>query len=80
MAYTGKPRQKMDDTDQLVTDVILLERLFPAAARPSVRWLRYQRERRMIPFYRLSNQVVRYSVSEVREALERRMRVDAKAA
>jgi hypothetical protein len=70
----------MESSEKLVSDVELLGEIFTEEARPSERWLRYQRARKLIPFYRISPGVIRYSVSEVRAALKTRMRVDAKAA
>lgn len=70
----------MESSEQLVSDLKLLQEIFTEDARPSPRWLRYQRARRLIPFYKISPGVIRYSVSEVREALRERMRVDVKAA
>jgi hypothetical protein len=70
----------METSEKLVSDAELLGEIFTEEARPCARWLRYQRARRLIPFYKLSPGVIRYSVSEVREALQKRMHVDAKAA
>lgn len=70
----------METSEKLVSDTELLAEIFTENARPCARWLRYQRARKLIPFYKLSPGVIRYSVSEVREALQNRMRVDAKAA
>lgn len=70
----------METSEKLVSDVELLGEIFSEDARPCARWLRYQRARRLIPFYKLSPGVIRYSVSEVRDALQKRMHVDAKAA
>ncbi len=65
----------METSEQLVSDRQLLAEIFIEDARPSPRWLRYQRARRLIPFYRISPGVIRYSVSEVRAALKTRMHV-----
>ena len=70
----------MESSEKLVSDAELLGAIFTDEARPCARWLRYQRARRLIPFYKLSPGVIRYSVTEVREALQKRMHVDAKAA
>lgn len=70
----------METSEKLVSDAELLGEIFTEEARPCTRWLRYQRARRLIPFYKLSPGVIRYSVSEVREALQKRMHIDGKAA
>jgi hypothetical protein len=64
----------------LLNDEALLEALFPdEASRPSLRWLRKMRQRRLIPFYRIAGQrMVRFDPGEVRAALETQFKVEAR--
>ena len=49
----------------------LLEALFEADSRPSLRWLRQMQAQRKIPYIKLGH-LVRFDVEEVREALAQR--------
>jgi len=49
----------------------LLEALFEADSRPSLRWLRQMQAQRKIPYIKLGH-LVRFDVEEVREALAER--------
>lgn len=46
----------------------LLEVLFDASSRPSVRWLRQMQAQRIIPYVKIGH-LVRFDIDEVREAL-----------
>jgi hypothetical protein len=70
------PHTGSTDSDQLVSSAMLLERLFPDGARPTVRWLEMQRKRRLIPFYKCGH-LVRFDVGDVRQAMRDRLRVNA---
>lgn len=63
----------------LMNDEALLAALFPdEASRPSSRWLRKMRQRRLIPFYRIGGRMVLFDAGEVRAALETQFKVEAK--
>ncbi|NDV61254.1 hypothetical protein G0Q06_02180 [Puniceicoccales bacterium CK1056] len=56
----------------------LLEILFPdEASRPTLRFLRSLQARRLIPFYKIGR-LVYFDVAEAQEALNDRMRVNAR--
>lgn len=57
--------------ERLVDGSKLLEVLFDSDNRPCLRWLGYQRSRRMIPYFKIGK-LVRYDPILVRQALERR--------
>lgn len=58
-------------TPQLVNAEGLLESLFPANARPTVRWLREQCRRRTIPFIKIGR-LVWFDPEQVRQSLNHR--------
>jgi hypothetical protein len=63
----------------LVDGPRLLEALFPIdACRPSMRWLRDQTKRRAIPFMKVGR-LIFFDPVNVRESLDRRSTVRAKA-
>lgn len=62
----------------LLNDEALLAALFDEASRPSLRWLRKMRQRRLIPFYRIGGRMVLFDAGEVRAALEKQFKVEAK--
>lgn len=63
----------------LLNDEALLTALFPdESSRPSLRWLRKMRQRRLVPFYRIGGRMVLFDPGEVRAALEKQFRVEAK--
>ncbi|MGH7939878.1 MAG: hypothetical protein ACREFR_02250 [Limisphaerales bacterium] len=55
---------------QLVDGSRLLEMLFPAHCRPSMRWLRERQRKREIPYVKLGR-LVYFDAARVREALAR---------
>lgn len=57
--------------ERLVDGNRLLEVLFESGNRPCLRWLGYQRSRRMIPYFKIGR-LVRYDPMLVRDALERK--------
>lgn len=57
--------------ERLVDGSKLLEVLFDSENRPCLRWLGYQRSRRLIPYFKIGK-LVRYDPILVRQALERR--------
>ena len=62
-----------------MNDEALLVALFnDEASRPSLRWLRKMRQRRLIPFYRIGGRMVLFDAGEVRAALETQFKVEAK--
>jgi hypothetical protein len=63
----------------LVDDIGLLEAIFPdERSRPSERWLRKMRTKRLIPCVAIGHRMVRYSVSEVEAALKKQFQREAK--
>lgn len=63
----------------LLNDEALLTALFPdESSRPSLRWLRKMRHNRLVPFYRIGGRMVLFDAGEVRAALEKQFKVDAK--
>lgn len=64
--------------EKLVTGNQLLDTLFEADSRPTLRWLRYQQQRRTVPFIKIGH-LVRYNPERVREAWSKRFTVEAKA-
>lgn len=59
------------DPAKLITGPELLALLFTTDARPSERWLREQRTKRVIPYYKIGHNIY-YDPEKVRAALERR--------
>jgi hypothetical protein len=58
-----------DEPLELVSNKILLERLFPDEAdRPNLRWLDVQRKKGLIPFIRLGR-LIYYNVPAVKRAI-----------
>lgn len=63
----------------LLNDEALLVALFPdESSRPSLRWLRKMRQRRLLPFYRIGGRMVLFDAGECRTALEKQFKVEAK--
>jgi hypothetical protein len=63
----------------LVDDTGLLEALFPdSESRPSERWLRKMRTKRLIPCVKIGHRFVRYDVREVEAALKKQFTREAK--
>ncbi len=63
----------------LVDDTGLLEALFPdIRSRPSERWLRKMRTKRLIPCVKIGHRFVRYSVPAVEAALAKQFTREAK--
>ena len=63
----------------LVDDTGLLEALFPdERSRPSERWLRKMRTKRLIPCVKIGHRFVRYNVREVEAALNKQFTREAK--
>lgn len=63
----------------LVDDTGLLEALFPdPQSRPSERWLRKMRMKRLIPCVKIGHRFVRYSVRDCEEALKKQFTREAK--
>ena len=63
----------------LVDDTGLLEALFPdERSRPSERWLRKMRTKRLIPCIAIGHRMVRYDVREVEAALKKQFQREAK--
>ena len=63
----------------LVDDTGLLEAVFPdPRSRPSERWLRKMRSKRLIPYVRISHRMVRYDVLAVEAALKKQFTREAK--
>jgi hypothetical protein len=63
----------------LVDDTGLLEALFPdPRSRPTERWLRKIRQRRLIPCVKIGHRFVRYNVREVEAALAKQFTREAK--
>ena len=63
----------------LVDDTGLLEALFPdERSRPSERWLRKMRTKRLIPCVKIGHRFVRYSVRDCEEALKKQFTREAK--
>lgn len=57
------------ETEKLLDARGLLEALFDSDSRPSLRWLRQMQAQRRIPYIKIGH-LVRFNLSEVREALE----------
>lgn len=68
--------QEEPEDERLVDANQLLEELFDKGSRPTLRWIRKMQVQRKIPYYKIGH-LVRFKVSEVREALERKCRVQA---
>lgn len=68
--YVSPLEERLVDANQL------LEELFDKSSRPTLRWIRKMQVQRKIPYYKIGH-LVRFKVSEVREALERKCRVQA---
>ena len=63
----------------LVDDIGLLEALFPdERSRPSVRWLRKMRTKRMISCVKIGHRFVRYDVRQVEAELKKQFSREAK--
>jgi hypothetical protein len=84
---TNKPTTNLPDgfsykaalRSGLVDDTGLLEALFPdERSRPSERWLRKMRTKRLIPCVKIGHRFVRYNVREVEAALAKQFTREAK--
>jgi hypothetical protein len=62
---------------KLVNAERLLEALFDEESKPSLRWLRQMQAQGVIPYYKLGH-LVRFNISEVRDALEAERRVNTR--
>lgn len=62
---------RIEADQQLVSGQKLLETLFQAECRPTLRWLRDQQKARRIPFVKIGR-LVFFSPTQVRQALERK--------
>lgn len=63
----------------LVDDTGLLEALFPdPRSRPTERWLRKMRTKRLIPCVKIGHRFVRYSIRDVEAALAKQFTREAK--
>ncbi len=62
--------EKLDDS-QLVNGPRLLKLLFAEEGRPSLRWLREQQKRRVIPYIKIGHRVY-FDPVKVRSALDQR--------
>lgn len=70
--------QTINPSENVLVDAeALLKRLFEPNSRPSVRWLRCQQKRRVIPFYRIGR-LTRFNVDEVRAALRNNCRIEVR--
>lgn len=63
-------KSRMEAEQQLVSGQKLLETLFQAECRPTLRWLRDQQKARRIPFVKIGR-LVFFCPAQVRQALER---------
>ena len=67
--------------DALVGEETLLSAIFPNEVdRPTTRWLASMRQRRLIPFVKIGGRIVRYSVADVRAAIDLNFKVNCRAA
>lgn len=73
-----QPAQTPEE-DRLVDAEGLLDALFDEASRPSLRWIRDMQKRKAIPFYKIGRHV-RFSIPEVREAIEEKFKVKRRRA
>ena len=71
MSNTTPPVTEFTTHNKLVDANGLLEALFEANSRPSVRWVRQMQAQRVIPYLKLGH-LVRFDVEAVREALAER--------
>jgi hypothetical protein len=69
-----EPNPPDSSEDRLVDAKGLLEALFAEGCRPTVRWVRDLQKRKAIPYYKIGRQV-RFSIPEVREAIEEKFKV-----
>lgn len=64
-------------TEQLLSGKELLEAVFTAKSRPSLRWLREQQRRRTIPFRKIGR-LCFFDADEVRRHLAKNFKVEAR--
>jgi hypothetical protein len=77
--HAQTPPRKEPLRSGLLNDEALLTALFPdESSRPSLRWLRKMRHRRLLPFYRIGGRMVLFDAGECRAALEKQFKVEAK--
>jgi hypothetical protein len=65
------------ETKRLVNAGRLLLELFEEECRPSIRWLREQQKRKVIPYIKVGH-LVFFDTDDVREALSKRRTVKAR--
>ena len=70
-APMATPNDSSDLGEQYVDGMKLLEILFPADCRPTLRWLRDQQKARRIPFVKIGR-LVFFCPAQVRRVLESR--------
>lgn len=69
ITQTNPPTNQASEPDHKLVDAQgLLDALFDAQSRPSLRWIRKMQAQRRIPYIKLGH-LVRFDVDEVREAL-----------
>ena len=66
-----------ENITKLVDAAGLLDALFDAESRPSLRWARTMQAQKKFPFYKLGH-LVRFDVGKVRKALEENFKVNAR--
>lgn len=77
--HAQTPPRKEPLRNGLLNDEALLVALFPdESSRPSLRWLRKMRQRRLLPFYRIGGRMVLFDAGECRAALDKQFKVEAK--
>ena len=68
------------DSTKLVNAEQLLQQLWDESSRPSLRWLKEQQRRRVIPHIRIGSRSVFFDPQQVRAALAQRFTVQARGA
>jgi hypothetical protein len=68
---SNEPTDTVDPNQQLVSGEKLLETLFRADCRPTLRWLRDQQKARRIPFVKIGR-LVFFNPGQVRRAMEKK--------
>lgn len=77
--HAQTPPRKEPLHSGLLNDEALLVALFPdESSRPSLRWLRKMRTKRLIPCVKIGHRFVRYDVREVDAALKKQFTREAK--
>lgn len=72
-AHAVTPDAVKRHQDQFVSGAKLLEILFPAECRPTLRWLRDQQKARRIPFIKIGR-LVFFCPAQVRRSLENKQK------